>query len=224
MNVLYDQFSKNPEVCIQGSKLAYENAKRLLNCSKLLGKQEYFGPAATLAILGAEEAIKSYVLLFSALPIEGQEPLSLYFRNHKKKHNSIKSFQQFSAPIKFFLQCLMDWINNHKNDPPHVRSNPWPEITPLFKKWVREQKTNPNSKTQMESKWWEQTNQKKNEGLYVDFKNGEWEDPGNITSEQFEYSFNYTRSLLEYLENYHSIPSEFYTNSLPDLIDKMKEG
>lgn len=118
----------------------------------------------------------------------------------------------------------MDWINNHKNNPPHVRSNPWPEITPLFKKWVREQKTNPNSKIQMESKWWEQTNQKKNEGLYVDFKNGEWEDPGNITSEQFEYSFNYIRFLLEYLESYHSIPSEFYTNSLPDLIDKMKEG
>ena len=223
MNDFYNQLSDNPENCIKGSEIAYENAKRLLNCANLLGEKEFYGPASTLAILGAEEAIKPYALLFSAFPIEGQEPLSTYFRYHRKKHNTIKSPQLFLASGDFFIRLMTDWIQKNENIPPNDRPHPLAEIIPQFQKWVEAQKTDPASKTKIESEWWKQANRTKNDGLYVDYIDGKWKSPSQITSEHFTKALTFTRSLVEHLNQYHSIPFEIYTKAISVFIEEMKE-
>jgi len=224
MDAFCNKININPAICVQGSKLAYENAKRLLNCSKLLGEQGYFGPATSLAILGAEEAIKSLDLLFLKPIVEGKESFSPYFWSHKKKHASIESCQGIMVGLETISEVLDDLKDKIKNDATYDLSQLSSELSSFIKKKFLEEKDHIDSKIQNGSKWWKQANRKKNEGLYVDFENGKWKDPVEITSEEFENSFDYTSSLLKHLESYQSLPSEFYTKILPNAKDKMKES
>lgn len=223
MNDFYDQLSDNPENCFKGSEIAYENSKRLLNCANLLGEKEFYGPASTLAILGAEEAIKSYALLSSLFPIERQELLSKYFRFHHKKHNAIKSLQLDLAPGDFLITLITDWVQKSKNIPPNDRLDRFAEILPKFQKLVEAQMTDPESKTKIESEWWKQANRTKNDGLYVDYIDGKWKSPSQITSEHFAKALTFTRSLVEHLNQYHSIPFEIYMKLITAITEEMKE-
>ena len=116
-----------------------------------------------------------------------------------------------------------DLKDKYKNKSPHDLSQLSSETSSLIKMKFLEEKDHIDTKSQKISKWWEQANRIKNEGLYVDFKNGDWIDPIEIPAKEFEASYYYTSSLIKHLEFYQSLPSEIYTKMIPDIIDKMKE-
>ena len=140
------KYSKNPEVCFNLSVHSYENAKRLLDFLKYLIAQKNFSPAAALATLGTEEAIKAYELLLSSHNPERQKALSLYLGNPIKKHKSVKSVQQSVAIFEIILRLVNDLIDNYKNDPPSDISKLLSEIPSLIQKRLLEEKMDMISK------------------------------------------------------------------------------
>ena len=75
------RLASNPKKCLTGSVLAIRNAQGLLRCARLLVNQGERGAAASLAILASEEAIKSTVLFFAAIPIDEAVQLVPTLRN-----------------------------------------------------------------------------------------------------------------------------------------------
>ena len=139
-NAFPKKYSENPEACFQLSADSYENAKRLLNFSKCLVTQKHFSPATAVATLGAEEAIKSYELLFSSLDQERQKSLSLYLKNPIKKSRSVEPIQQSVVIFEIILQLVNDLIDKYKNDPPADISKLLSEIPLLIQKRLLEEK------------------------------------------------------------------------------------
>ena len=134
------KYSKNPDACFELSALSYENAKRLLDFSKYLVTQKHCSTATAVATLGAEEAIKSYELLFSSLNPERQRSLSLYLGNSIKKHSPVKPVHQSVALFEIILRLVNNLIDNYKNDPLSDISKLLYEIPSLIQKRLLEEK------------------------------------------------------------------------------------
>jgi hypothetical protein len=139
-NAYPKKYSENPEACFQLSADSYKNAKRLLNFSKCLVAQKHFSPATAVATLGAEEAIKSYELLFSSLDQERQKSLSLYLKKPIKKSRSVEPIQQSVVIFEIILQLVNDLIDKYKNDPPADISKLLSEIPLLIQKRLLDEK------------------------------------------------------------------------------------
>lgn len=200
------RLASNPKKCLTGSVLAIRNAQGLLRCARLLVNQGERGAAASLAILASEEAIKSTVLFFAAIPIDEAVLLVPTLRYHKSKHDAIKAMQVVMAPMEFLMECILDWEDQRATDPTQVSERPWTDIIPKFQEWVQEMISNPHSEAALRITWWESADAIKNSGLYVDFIDGEWKFPNDVVSDRLDSALKYAEAVVQRSEQLHTLP------------------
>jgi AbiV family abortive infection protein len=150
---------------IQGACLTLENAQRHIKASELLFNDKNIGIAISHLILGAEEYIKSFILLCLNGDdnfIDDNEKVEL-FKNHKFKHKHISLFLESisdSEATKFEQEMLDRFINNTPH--PSIYSLDGHYINNVFKLVKLD-----DNKLQDLKNWLVSANDLKNNGFYL---------------------------------------------------------
>ncbi len=174
----------------EGAKLCVRNAANLYEKAISIEDENNYGTSNSLLILSIEEAIKSVLLMAKSLNLEILFDIEPVLRNHLKKHEQDREFFTVLLAIKTML------LPFSKKPPIRKFFEIIIELNSLFSK---------NEKERF-SKWWENANIKKNQGLYVDLKDGEWISPDKTTKEDYftsrdiAYNFFHMLSYIKDLE------------------------
>ncbi|MGD2095367.1 MAG: AbiV family abortive infection protein [Phycisphaerales bacterium] len=222
MNPIDKYLNINPAECLKGFEHTHENAKYLLSSAKLLSKNNKIGPATSLAILAGEEALKSFLLFCKALQIDIPARLSIYFKSHQTKHNTIRLLQVLSKPMEYLFDSAQDWLKKRAEDPSQVPERPWPYIIPKFQLWVKHNITDPTSEVSLENNWWEHANLMKNEGFYVDFKVNTWKIPSKLSTHEYSMAVKYSEDFIKQLDLTRTVPFEDHTQFIEIMKKRIK--
>lgn len=165
------------------SALAHEE------CAETLEQKQLYGLANSHLILGVEEAIKGILLLNKLCRV----PLAInsitpYFKFHKDKHHKGKSlsFDLENTPIipdlPIALAAILGYVSKKLSNKDLLKIGlEFALIRPL------------------DNEWWVKANNGKNEGFYVDYNNGKWKTPTDISAQEYQQSRQQTKRLFGYL-------------------------
>ena len=176
---LYEFNNLTSEKALEGAKQSIKNALELKKSAELLAKQKIWGVANSLLILAAEEGIKAFVLYtkFSTPSYKFEEALIQYlFVDHKVKHEfAKKSFLSLSNGFISFLQTIVSLLGKDKSN----------FKAEFMKHYEEAEKNKLNEKEVNKIKvFWEQADNNKNKGLYIDFNNNNWLNPQDSINEK----------------------------------------
>jgi AbiV family abortive infection protein len=144
---------------LQGAVLASENAERLYMASAILSREGLIGQATALCVLSFEEGAKSIALTFRSQGVQNEDVIKRCFREHVLKHSIGSNMGSFST-----RQLQKMGFNANFN-----------EIT--------------FDAAEMEARileWEKIADNLKKRGFYVDYQNGNWVTPNQITKVQWE--------------------------------------
>ncbi len=166
-----------------GSRLATENARRLLDASIRLGEDGSFGTGASLAVLAGEEAIKALALMAwsSDLPIPTRKQLSLVLRNHDSRHLAAGMLAGAGEMVIALIAGVFAAFTKK------VGSDASPEEQQK-ERWSR-------------AAWWSEADNLKQRGLYVEFERHKWKTPADVTRAEFERAVEMAGDFVTWLED-----------------------
>lgn len=185
----------------------FDNGLLHINSAILLAEHNIFGFAISHLILGIEELIKYQVVLthfadstvFSDKEVNPLNRNSI-FRDHLKKHELIKEFQQ--SIFNEFANDFNDYIF-HKATEQSLKEKHLEIEKNRFKEWgnflnVAYREINiPETQRETFFEWLKNANDTKNKGLYVNQTDTTFESPSEITKAEFEISLNFANAILE---------------------------
>lgn len=195
------------EVAFKGSKLSLENAKNHFEAGDILAEKGKYGLATSHVILSAEEIAKSFFLLGRYwMPDYEDYNYKKLFYDHKPK--------QFIASLASFFGLMLEKGNPFPFPIGDILFNELPDLNEeeiehlVDTKQDRAQKAigwlkaqlKPGSETEQVSNWWEEVNNRKNAGFYVNFEKEQWTTPNLFTKEDYKRAYNYVSGMIEFMD------------------------
>jgi AbiV family abortive infection protein len=200
----------NNNFYLEGYNLALENSECLFKVACQAANENIFGVACSLNILSAEEAIKAVCLIinhFAPNCFKSSKNLKLIFKDHKTKHDSLKAFLQITneninKQAKRYLDILEEEKERNKNIPIELilLLNEFGKDVHDVGKVILELS---KDKFDIEEalNWLKNTNNEKNDGLYVDEKNSQWKTPQSFKFETYEKEKKFSEMIIKYARN-----------------------
>lgn len=186
----------------KGGNECLKSALNHLEAAKLLSEKEMFGLACSHLVLAAEEASKAYILL--ARVIMGNKKkknFKDYFTKHKVKQDFLQGFSVFVKLIDTMYQDLFKW--QFELEPDDLTDEELERVNTEQEERVKNHiewlKAQMEDKSDLDnlSTWWQHANQLKNTGFYVDYNNANWQSPQEITSTEYDESFEIVNIILD---------------------------
>lgn len=201
MKISFKNFSDADYV--DGACLTLDNAKKHIQTSELLIREEIYGIAISHLILGAEEYIKAFVLLSLSGAddfLSDNEKLDL-FKNHKFKHKNIEELlkSMTNEAADEFENGFFDRLVNNQ-EPTSKFSVDGFHMNKTFK-LVSFSKKDLNRILG----WLDKANDLKNNGFYINLKEG-WETPQQFNLEDYEKAFQIVDILIKAIEPLFTLP------------------
>lgn len=206
----------------------FDNGQLHIDSAKLLAENGSFGFAISHLILGIEELIKYHVVLthfannsiFADKEINPANRNSI-FRDHLKKHDLIKEFQQSIS--KEFTTEFFDYVF-HKATGQELNEKHLAIEKNRFKEWgsffnVSYSEINiPEEQRLKFFEWLENANETKNKGLYVSWTDTNFDSPSEIQKEEFEIALNFANAILKQTEVIKSL--DLTHNEIMDFLNE----
>lgn len=159
----------------RGAQLMASNAAQLYKSAEAVAGGKCYGPAVSLLILSAEEAIKALAYAYAAISDSGIKEIEKDFRTHKIKHTYGSLIGMFTDVMPKILERAVSIDED--------------EDTPAFLKRIRfseyAKKICGGHENEKLEAWCENANNMKNAGFYVDFVDGAWRAPRLMTERDF---------------------------------------
>lgn len=170
-----------PEVC----NSLLENSKVLLKSAELLSQQGNLGVATSLTILGGEELIKAAFLYFHGIGFQfiKIEEFNKVFTSHVPKHQAA----QVSELLRFFDAFVNIDESSMEKGGIKTKDKIHRIVLTFLKKVIAF--IEPISKMSNNIEWWQNADNLKNRGLYVDYRD-ELLLPSQVTSSDYEKAVN----------------------------------
>lgn len=158
-----------------GGKLTARNARNLYLAARRLATGRHYGPACSLLILAAEEAVKAVDRVFLGFGID-MDPNTLPEKRqtHKYRHGAAR------------LAMAIAWYTQ-RYEPGGEMSAEWldgvePALRDLIRDWNRERLP---TEVQQTWDWWKQANALKMRGFYVDQSIDKWLLPDTVSEADY---------------------------------------
>jgi AbiV family abortive infection protein len=194
----------------EGCDLAIRNAERLIACGKLLADEASYGPAVSLTVLGAEEAIKGVMLAaISAGFAFDASSIREFLTRHKPRHAVAALWVLYS----FVMTKWMSIIEDLKEEYPNHQGDGYESAR---KQKVADLVAELNALADApaaghpvlnELDWWRDSDTIKQCGFYVDFSQDGWGVPESLDEDDFEQAseaasraMDYAHSAAQFLE------------------------
>jgi AbiV family abortive infection protein len=193
-----DLYSISKENLIVGIKETYKNAYELYTSGIRLSFEQRYGVANSLLILSVEECIKCLVLvaIFCNVQLPPEIDINRLLASHKNKHREGKKMQSYIKAIYRIKDAISIFLNNEKS-PFHklVGVALVSVLATIESKFGSE---NQNS-------WWDDADNLKQKGFYVDFCNHKWNLPSAIDQTTYRETLNIVKPFVESLSNVNHI-------------------
>jgi AbiV family abortive infection protein len=184
--------------------LAIENSERHYRCAIHLKEKGEFGLAVSHLVLSVEEAIKAYFLYLRGLGIPIRpKALNDFLMRHTPRHQVGSGLYLAFSIGKWISDTLQAGYEESKNKSDQeilkLRDRTYRKIFDNLK----EAASNNSNGTELEHilsstmKWWEDANEKKESGFYVDYLNGYWSSPNLIKEEDYQQSLEIAENILQ---------------------------
>lgn len=191
--------------CKEGCKLAFDNAMHHFEIANI-SRDISLGIANSHLILASEEAIKSLYLFQVSRNTElfNIETFSSYLQSHKFKHKENIKHSKFMKLLDLLgedIEGVMDYLETisgeamTEDDKKKLQEEWWEKL----KTWYKGVPARIDERMKSNYSWWNEANNRKNLGFYVDFNSptNKWIGPFNVTSEQFSKSLEIVSELIE---------------------------
>ena len=170
-----------PEKYREGINEIIENAEKLAEAGLLLFKSGHYGAANSMFILSCEEAVKAFAV-YNKYLVDDNRDISTVFKSHKEKISILKGAYHLmkaetTAMAESFQQAFRE-LPQGRNAPPEEIERRVKELHP--EKYLKAVKKTDSK----EDEWWDKADLLKQQGFYVNYKEGKWLSPQNITQEQ----------------------------------------
>jgi len=176
-----------------GFEIILMNANIHFDSAKILAKQKYFGLAISHLILASEEAIKAIFFLRKKLFPDQEVDISGIFSSHKMKHETAIEIADLVKNFQVDLRKTM--IEDLKNRP---------DVDMKVKLLIEKENELVNNKfneltAEKILNWWNQADNLKQKGFYVDYINNCWTSPVDIDLNEYENSYTITGQYLGFI-------------------------
>lgn len=180
----------------------FDNGLSHINSAKLLADNGEYGHAISHLILGIEELIKYHVManysvdvtIFNDQEVNPDNSRSI-FNFHKTKHKLLAEFIDACSKesSEAFLEALFFDMINHPLKPEHlkIRENRFKEIGNIIYAAFSETHFTEEERADF-FVWLQNANNNKNNGFYVDWKNGIWKTPKDFSKPDYETALKFT--------------------------------
>lgn len=196
----------NTNFYIEGFNHALDNSFSLQKIAALAFIEGEYGIACSLNILAAEEAVKAnFILIKHYNPNTEINDFKEIFKKHDVKHEHLKGIaaihevqlKRFKIDLEIFDQFLaiIDLMPENKNRYLSDFSM-WFEV----KDWITRFEKSKVTYKEL-ALWAEKANNDKNNGFYVDLRNGKWTTPKSFIKEKYLFESKYTVAILDYIKN-----------------------
>lgn len=201
----------NPDFYIEGFKLALNNSISLKKIADLSATEGEYGIACSLNILAAEEAVKAiFILIKHYNPDIEINDFKEVFRKHPVKHDHLKGIAAVhEVKLKRFkkdLEVFEKFLIIIEQMPENLKENTLEDFSNWFdiKEWVKRFEEQKVTYEEI-ALWADKANNDKNNGFYVDLRNGKWETPKSFVQEKYILESKYTTTILDYVNDTEKI-------------------
>ena len=165
----------------EGARLSALNGIRLFRSAEAIAGIGQFGAASSLMVLSAEESAKALSLATSVLRDGPMGDVKKVFRNHTYKHNT--------AAFYLLLPSIADKIPIHlkaiEKDPEIPIENHPKELMKRTSRDIAKALDSGVNDLKAVIEWQKKANFYKKSGFYVDYQQGKWLTPEDISEEDF---------------------------------------
>lgn len=165
----------------EGLNTIIDNAENLLNSGSLLLISGQYGLANSVFILSCEEAIKAFAV-YNKLLVDDDRDIRKVFKSHKEKLTILKAGYHL---MKSETLAMKESFDQAFSESPQGKRTPDKEIekraTELHPEKYREALSKTDAK---DDTWWDSADESKQQGFYVGYKDGKWQNPKTITRKQ----------------------------------------
>lgn len=225
------------EQIMNGAIHSFEMAGRLLKSSQKLIEDGEYSIANSLLILCGEEAIKSYALFYYFGNRDQQYfNISEILKDHRPRFSFMKNLFLSIRSVNTLFKAL-NKIRKLKKENPKLKVNTIGKVNlekinfDVDKGYEQEQMTryfkeffDTYDKKHLKEiqEWWKNADEHKQEGLYVDFKDGIWQTP-NIRKSDYLKTSVFVFEILEAVLFYRGIygMQEKLKKENPELLNKL---
>ncbi|MFH5833192.1 AbiV family abortive infection protein [Halalkalibaculum sp. DA384] len=230
MDDLSEQLKGN--FAFEGARLSLDNAINHFEAGELLAGKGKFGLATSHIILAAEECAKAMVLFakynlsdhkISDMPAEVRQLMPILedydykkiFYSHTPKQvlASFTSFLGFllsklyPIPISLLDKILFEGKELTDEEIEKVERMKEEQIK-IIKEWKENGKV-PDLGLQEITRWWKESNPRKNNGFYVGIENGKWKKPQDFSEEDYYKAYNYVSGIIAYMDRSIKLQKEY---------------
>lgn len=174
------------------------NARNLFSCSQILYEETFYGPATSLIILSAEEAIKGMTYAYYSISELGESrELKRDLLNHGLKHElglfyfCLNHMMTRLVQLDFYLQTRTDVTEDRK----------LLILNEFVEKYKNDFGINEFKEIKAASEWKDNANRIKNECLYVGQYKGHWRNPSNTSKKTYKRQKEICSYFLETAES-----------------------
>jgi len=195
-----------------------KNGSDLLKVSKASSDIGKHGIALSLLILGAEEYVKSIIILLKAngVRVFDVPEIRQIFRDHKKKHE-VATFIEFANIIEPII-LLSDWNENRKRR----------KKLPFWERFIQNLSDfsaalQPFQQISESYNWWEKADEYKKRGFYVDYNN-RLQTPNDFIIKDYEKAEMVVNRLIKNYRILNIIFNRLSIEVRKDLVDTFNNG
>lgn len=208
----------------QGARLSAENARGLLEFAIAGAKCGRYGPAISLCVLSSEEGAKALALLMEAIsPQPTGLSLADLLSKHKTKHD-ISSFVSLMLHLTDLMRLIKDEVEadvlDRVIDEKHAGSR-W--VSRIVDE-LRRMTTDIEAKETHFIAWYRHANKLKNDGLYVNWVDDAWHNPGAASAETFAEYRSYVEWWLNVVDEMLSLPSDTWESAFAKGLHAQKDS
>jgi AbiV family abortive infection protein len=171
----------------EGARLSLKNAQMLFDFAAAGAKKTRgYGPAISLLVLSAEEGAKAMALWFEAISLE---PTGVSIAHVLSRHQTKHTLAQGTSA----LAHLFGLLHQIRDEVQSEVDSGAVDVSKAGSRWAQRVTGELQRQTQQALvneprfvTWYKDANRLKNAGLYVDWSNGTWHDPGVATEKEFD--------------------------------------
>lgn len=172
------------EEAYEGAGVALAAGEQLLHAARRIADMGQFGIATSLAILAAEERIKSFLLLIYAL---GDAVSDRLLRRILTQHRTRHDIAQIAFVLGSFLGEVMARLAEIEAGDASAQEKGRQRLTAIRDVGTEALDDDAELGTKLGSyaAWWPAANALKMRGFYTDFVDGKWSAPAEVTAAEF---------------------------------------
>jgi AbiV family abortive infection protein len=206
----------NQKFYLSGYSLSFESSKSLFKVANAAAETNEYGIGTSLIILSSEEAIKAIMCMTKYQNLNSGVDVSIenfkdLFTKHRVKHKHIESALVLYKIRSEELKSIVDTIDNFLRGVAPSFSIPYEDLRKQYYQQlpiaIQRFETKPDINVNDILEWWKSANDWKNEGLYVDIKQGKWHDPRLTDKQRFNTGKMYLEFLIDWATDLGEFPS-----------------